>query len=40
MDFSDSEVIAFSGNYISKDSVAGILVENGDTVPGFGFKKQ
>lgn len=40
MDFNDSEVITFSGNYISSDSVAGILTENGDTVTLFGFKKQ
>ncbi len=40
MDFNDSEVIIFSGQYISADSVAGILTENGDTISGFGFKKQ
>jgi hypothetical protein len=45
MTFSDSEVIAFTGKYVSQDSVAGILTEQEsatvtDTVPGFGFKKQ
>jgi hypothetical protein len=40
MDFNDSEVIVFSGNYVTKDSVAGMLVEGTDTIPAFGFKKQ
>jgi hypothetical protein len=44
MDFNDQEVIVFSGNYVTKDSVAGILTEatnsGTDTIPGFGFKKQ
>jgi hypothetical protein len=40
MDFNDSEVITFTGNYVTKDSVAGILVENADTISAFGFKKQ
>ena len=44
MTFSDAEVITFTGNYVSRDSVAGILTEQEssgtDTIPGFGFKKQ
>jgi hypothetical protein len=40
MDFSDSEVVRFTGNYVTKDSVTGILTENGDTLTGFYFKKQ
>jgi hypothetical protein len=40
MNFSDSEVVNFTGNYITKDSVAGILVEGADTISAFGFKKQ
>jgi hypothetical protein len=40
MSFSDSEVVVFTGNYVSRDSVAGILTEGTDTIAGFGFKKQ
>jgi hypothetical protein len=45
MTFSDSEVINFTGTYVSRDSAAGMLTEQEsstvtDTVPGFGFKKQ
>jgi hypothetical protein len=40
MSFSDSEVVVFTGNYVTRDSVAGILTEHGDTIAGFGFKKQ
>jgi hypothetical protein len=45
MTFHDALVITFTGNYVSRDSVAGILTEQEsatatDTIPGFGFKKQ
>jgi hypothetical protein len=40
MDFSDSEVVVFNGNYVTKDSVAGLLTEGTDTLPAFYFKKQ
>ena len=41
MNFNDSEVIVFTGNYASSDSVSGTLTESSDTIAvGFGFKKQ
>jgi len=39
MVFSDSEVLTYTGTYANADSVAGIFVENSDTV-AFSFKKQ